>query len=852
MPSYTETADAAANTSTTYSIGMGQAVQGQLAYEGDHDWFQVDLQAGKTYTFAMAGTRTSDPHNTYTDAANTYLSLRDGSGKQLAADDDSGPGYNSTITFTAKTSGTYFLDAGFIRDFNTGQYGISANLGNKAFYDERMATGALTWENTSWVPSTATEPVTVSWGARATFDASVNSQGYWTPFIPLSAAQVESVKVNLTKYSDVANITFRQVNPGGTTDNAQILVSAYSDNTDPAGAYAFYPQDHPDGGDIRLNNLDISTTSLPEGTYSSYAILHEIGHAIGLAHPGDYNAGNGQGPLTYQTDGAFAQDNHQYTVMSYFDEAYTGASFNSYPDTLMLYDIYAVQQLYGANMSTRASNTVYGFGSNAGATYNFAINKTPALSIWDAGGIDMINASGFQQSQIINLNEGSFSSIGGLRYNISIAFNAKIENATGGGGADSLIGNALANVLNGGAGSDSIAGGQGADLMIGGTGSDKYYVDNVRDRVTEDNVTGVDTVYSSVTFAAGSQFIENITLTGSANINATGNALANTLIGNAATNTLSSGLGNDILNGGAGADWMAGGDGNDTYYADNAGDYVNEIGTTGTDRVISSFSLSLTDTSRIGGSVEYLSLSGSANINGTGNSLNNLIHGNVGSNGLYGLDGNDTIYGWAGNDTLDGGKGNDTLEGGTGNDKYYVDSTGDRVIEASNAGTDVVSSSISFAAGGQHIENILLTGSASINATGNVLNNYLVGNSAANIISGGAGNDLLTGGEGRDAFVFNTAPNSTTNRDTITDFNVVADTIWIENSIFTALGATGALAAAAFHIGASAIDASDRIIYNTTNGFLYYDADGSGQALATQFASLTKGLAMTNADFLVI
>ncbi|MEJ1121257.1 M10 family metallopeptidase C-terminal domain-containing protein [Phyllobacterium sp. CCNWLW109] len=850
MPSYTETADAAASTSTTYSLGMGQAVQGQLSYEGDHDWFRVDLLAGKTYTFAMVGTRTSDPHNTYTDVANSYLSLRDYAGRQIAFDDDRGPGYNSTITFTAQTSGAYYLDAGLINDLNTGQYGISAALGNKAFFDQKMATGALTWENTSWIPSTATEPVTVTWGVRKTFDDSVNSQGLYTPFIQLSAAQVESVKANLAKYSDVANITFQQVSPGGITDNANILVSAYSDARDPSGAYAYYPDTHPDGGDIRLNNLNVSTTSLPEGSYSAYTILHEIGHAVGLAHPGDYNAVNG-GPLTYQADGAFAQDDHQYTVMSYFDESYTGASFDSYPDTLMLYDIYAVQQLYGVNMSTRASNTIYGFGSNAGSTYNFAINQTPAFSIWDGGGIDTINASGFQQSQIINLNEGAFSSIGGLKYNISVAFNAKIENATGGAGADSLIGNALANVLDGGARSDSLAGGQGADLMIGGLGSDKYYVDNARDRVIENNVAGVDTVFSSVSFQAGGQFIENITLTGSANISATGNALANTLVGNAGSNALSGGTGHDVLDGGAGADRMHGGADNDTYYVDNANDYVNEIGTSGVDRVISSNTFSLSDTYRIGGAVEYLTLAGSTNINGTGNSLNNLLHGNGGNNALYGLSGNDTIYGWIGNDILDGGVGSDTLDGGAGNDKYYVDNIGDRVYEASNAGTDVVSSSITFAAGGQNIENILLTGSASINATGNALNNYLVGNSGANIISGGVGNDLLTGGEGRDAFHFSTAPNSAANRDTITDFNVLADTIWLENAVFTTL-VTGALAAAAFHIGAGAADASDRIIYNSATGGLFYDNNGAATGGSVQFATLSKDLAMTNADLLII
>ncbi|MEJ1119230.1 calcium-binding protein [Phyllobacterium sp. CCNWLW109] len=245
-------------------------------------------------------------------------------------------------------------------------------------------------------------------------------------------------------------------------------------------------------------------------------------------------------------------------------------------------------------------------------------------------------------------------------------------------------------------------------------------------------------------------------------------------------------------------------------------------------------------------------MAGSTNINGTGNSLNNLLHGNGGNNALYGLSGNDTIYGWTGNDTLDGGVGSDTLDGGAGNDKYYVDNIGDRVYEGNVAGVDVVSSSVSFATSGQFIENILLTGSASINATGNALNNYLVGNTGANIISGGAGVDTLTGGEGRDAFVFNTVANSTTNRDTITDFNVVADTVWMDNAAFAALGANGTLAAGAFHIGAGAADASDRIIYNSSSGALYYDADGSGSGAAVQFATLGKGLALTNTDFLVI
>ncbi|MEJ1121256.1 calcium-binding protein [Phyllobacterium sp. CCNWLW109] len=241
--------------------------------------------------------------------------------------------------------------------------------------------------------------------------------------------------------------------------------------------------------------------------------------------------------------------------------------------------------------------------------------------------------------------------------------------------------------------------------------------------------------------------------------------------------------------------------------------------------------------------------------------MDNIITGNDVTNSLFGANGNDILSGGLGDDylsgdngfdTLIGGVGSDRLYGGFGNDKYYVDNIGDRVLEDNVIGVDVVSTTISFALGGQHIENILLTGSASINATGNALNNYLVGNTGANIISGGAGNDTLTGGEGRDAFMFNTVTNGSTNRDTITDFNVVADTIWMDNAAFAALGANGALAAGAFHIGAAAADANDRIVYNSSTGALYYDADGSGSGGAVQFANLTKGLALTNADFLVI
>src|SRR6185503_11104660 len=114
-------------------------------------------------------------------------------------------------------------------------------------------------------------------------------------------------------------------------------------------------------------------------------------------------------------------------VMGYFDESNTTTSFGSYPDTLMLYDIYALQQIYGANLATRSGNTVYGFNSTAGGVYDFTINTDPALCIWDGGGIDTLDCSGYSNSQIISLVAGTFSNIGGFSGNVSIAIGAVIE-----------------------------------------------------------------------------------------------------------------------------------------------------------------------------------------------------------------------------------------------------------------------------------------------------------------------------------------------------------------------------------------------------------------------------------------
>jgi serralysin len=201
-----------------------------------------------------------------------------------------------------------------------------------------------------------------------------------------------------------------------------------------------------------------------------------------------------------------------------------------------------------------------------------------------------------------------------------------------------------------------------------------------------------------------------------------------TLIGNDVVNFLNSGDGNDTLDGQGGGDQLTGGKGNDTYIFDNTGDRAFEFADGGTDTVQSSVTIT------IGAYVENLTLTGAANAIGTGNALDNVITGN------------------SGNNTLNGAAGNDTLAGGLGNDEYWVDSAGDVVTENAGEGTDTVRTALAYTLGA-NLENLILTGTAAVNGTGNDLDNALTGNGAANVLDGGLGNDKLNGGVGADTLI---------------------------------------------------------------------------------------------------
>ncbi|MEO5340557.1 MAG: putative Ig domain-containing protein [Magnetococcus sp. MYC-9] len=367
-----------------------------------------------------------------------------------------------------------------------------------------------------------------------------------------------------------------------------------------------------------------------------------------------------------------------------------------------------------------------------------------------AGADTLIGGPGNDTCVVDNVGDGVIENAGEgtdtVQSSVSHALGANVENLTLTGTAaingmgntlnNILTGNGAANTLSGGTGNDTLNGGGGADTLIGHLGNDVYVVDNAGDGVVESADEGTDTVQSHLDYTLGSD-LENLTLVGSTAIRGTGNALHNMLTGNAAANTLSGGVGNDTLNGAAGADILIGGEGDDTYTVDNAGDTLLELADEGLDLVNSSVSYTLS------ANLERITLTGSAAVEGIGNGLDNLLTGNAAAN---------ILSGGAGNDTLNGAAGADTLIGGAGDDAYAVDNIDDRVVEVAGEGVDTVSASVNHTLA-DAVENLTLTGSAALRATGNELDNLLVGNAAANTLDGAAGSDTLTGGAGNDTYI---------------------------------------------------------------------------------------------------
>jgi hypothetical protein len=256
------------------------------------------------------------------------------------------------------------------------------------------------------------------------------------------------IREALRSWAEVTNLLFKE-NAKGT--DASLRISAIPGY---AGGVASLPNDWSIGTvDIGIEGAD---GKLEHGTLFDKVAVHELGHSIGLRHP------HGEGP-------GYREDSTAYTAMSYHDSSFGDDPYNGKKIAApMMHDIAAAQRLYGANTQTRKTNTVYGFNSNTGR--DFYSLKTaedkPVFCVWDAGGTDTLDFSGFRQKQKINLNAESFSDVGGLKNNVSIAKGVTLENAVGGSSDDSLIGNQVGNRLKGGGGADKLEGGGGADTFV--------------------------------------------------------------------------------------------------------------------------------------------------------------------------------------------------------------------------------------------------------------------------------------------------------------------------------------------------------------------------------------------------
>ena len=553
---------------------------------------------------------------------------------------------------------------------------------------------------------------------------------------------------------------------------------------------------------------------------NTYIYKHELLHALGLNHSTAI-FGNNTNPIP----------NDEAVGTTLFGDWIPG-----FQNNYQLFDIAALQYLYGPPPGQRAGNDTYTLNPGVFDPLSPEI-QWPLL--WDGGGVDTLDYSAFAVSVNISLTPGELSRIGGATGGIldagvfSINYRTVIEAAIGGSNNDQLSGNSAVNTLTGGAGDDTLDGRGGADTMNGQAGNDIYIVDNAADRTLEAANAGTDIVRTTVSYALGAgvsiETLQVFNPAGTTAINLTGNEIVNTLNGGAGTN---------ILDGKGGADIMRGFAGNDAYVVDNGADKALEAANAGTDIVRTTVSYAL----RTGMSLETLQVfnpASTAAINLVGNEIANALNGSAGAN------------------ALDGRGGSDTMRGFASNDLYTVDNAADRVLEAANAGTDTVRTSVSYALGtSMSVEKLQTTNAAAtaaINLTGNEFANTIVGNAGSNVIAGKAGNDVLTGAGGNDFFLFNSALNAVSNVDTITDFNRVADTVRLESDIFKALGATaGTLASGKFFIGAHAHDADDRIVYNSVTGALLYDSNGSAAGQEVRFATLTKNLTLTNADFVIV
>jgi serralysin len=357
----------------------------------------------------------------------------------------------------------------------------------KPIYDEAQVITALTTQDGA-APSLAwsTDIITFSIDTGQIDPTHPEYTAEMSGYVAMTEGKVAAAREVFALYDDLIAVDLLEMPDW---PSAHITINESSNTGDATFAnFSYWLADNDPRSQYKLADADVwladswptqdEDSDFFQGSYGIETYLHEIGHALGLTHPGDYN-----GPADYDLDATHLQDTQEYSVMSGFlvgadggGTDHIGTAGWSHAATPLLHDILALQAVYGADMTTRTGDTVYGFNSTAGrAAFDFTININPVVAIWDAGGVDRIDASGFDTDQVIDLGAGAFSSIGHMTRNFAIAYGATIEQGVGGGGDDQLRGNSADNLLTGNGGIDTLRGYGGGDTLQGGAGSDLLF-----------------------------------------------------------------------------------------------------------------------------------------------------------------------------------------------------------------------------------------------------------------------------------------------------------------------------------------------------------------------------------------